>query len=161
LCYEFAMFNWKAAKEIKDSIDIPVLNNRDLELVKPLLVTAKLFGEEVYQEALDYLLKLFSERDMFDFTDDWDFVMFSCIKDYVGDASTMKSDWLSPKEIAGMMVDKVQVEEGNAKPTARWVGRVLSKIELFKKRRKGAGVDYRFDSVSLDKYMKARGWYHD
>ena len=160
LCYEFAMFNWKAAKEIKDSIDIPVLNNRDLELVKPLLVTAKLFGEDVYEEALKYLLKLFGERDMYDFTDDWDFVMFSCIQKYVGDSNTLTSEWLSPKEIATMMLNVINVEEGNAKPSARWVGRVLSKIELFKKRRKGAGVDYRFDSVSLEKYMKARGWYN-
>jgi hypothetical protein len=55
---------------------------------------------------------------------------------------------------------QIQVEDGNAKPSARWVGRVLSKIELFKKKRVGVGVKYSFDSISLDKYMKARGWYN-
>ena len=161
-CFEFIMFNWKDIEKNYRSLETNEFNNRDLELVKPLLALAKFFSKDVFDETKDYLLKIFGERDMFDFADDWDFILFDCVRDYFGDLTAMKGEWLSAKEILEMMQSRLNIEEGNAKPTVRWVGRVLSRIDLFEKRRLSKGMEYRFDTLALDKYMKARGWYkHD
>lgn len=159
--YEFTMFNWTFIEDVYNSLEVSDFNNRDLELIKPILALAKFFGDDVFLEVKEYLLKIFSERDMFDFADDWDFILFDSIREYFGDLSNMKGEWLSAKDILSLMEPKINVEEGNAKPTVRWIGRVLSRIELFEKRRLAKGMEYRFDTLALDKYMKARGWYKD
>lgn len=160
-CYEFVMFNWKEIRDAYFSLRVEELNNRDLELVKPLLALAKFFGDDIFEETKSYLLKIFRERDMYDFGDDWDFVLFDSIRDYFGDSGSIKSEWLTSNEILDLMMQRLTIDEGNAKPSVRWIGRTLGRIDLIEKRRLAKGMQYRFDTNSLHKYMKARGWYKE
>lgn len=158
-CYEFVMVNWSGIEDCYNSLILDDFNNRDLELVKPLLAIAKYMGDDIFHETKSVLLKIFGERDMFDFADDWDFVLFDCVRDYFGDLIIKRSEWLSAKDLLDLMLPRLSIDEGNAKPTVRWIGRTLTRIDLVGKRRVGKGVEYRFDTDNLLKYMQARGWY--
>lgn len=156
-CYVWVMNNWKQVKANYKVIDVPALNNRDLELVKPLLAVAKVIGEDVYKELEALVVELFDNRDMFDFTNDWDYVLFQALHNYF--ISTQGEAWTSTKDCLDLMLQDMHFDsDDKVKPSVKWVGKVMSRIDLFKKRRMSAGIQYALSKELLEKYMGARGW---
>lgn len=159
LCYLWAFQNWRKVKEIYNSLKIEELNNRDLELVKPILAVAKSFSEEDYDLVLSTVKSIFDNRDMFDFTADWDFVLFNALRKYYSDESSFKDELMQTKEVLDLMLKDMYFDEDDKRrPSSKWVGRILSRIDLFPKKRVAAGVQYTFSLESVEKYMKTRGW---
>lgn len=156
-CYIWAMTNWKQVKENYKFIDVAELNNRDLELVKPLLAIAKVIDVRVYDELKALVIDLFNNRDMFDFTNDWDYVLFGALHKYF--IGSCGEAWTSTKDCLDLMLQDMHFDaEDKVKPSIKWVGKVMSRIDLFKKRRMSAGVQYALSLELLEKYMLARGW---
>ena len=103
------------------------------------------------------VVELFDNRDMFDFTNDWDYILFSALCKYF--SNVQGESWFSTKECLDLMFQEVHFDsEDKVKPSIKWVGRVMSRIDLFKKRRVAAGVQYALSLELLEKYMLARGW---
>ena len=158
-CYVWVMENWKEIKKNYKELDIQELNNRDLELVKPLLAVAKTIGQEQFLELKTLVVDLFSNRDMFDYTNDWDYILFHALYKYKENDSLTAEAWMSTKECLDLMLQDMHFEaEDKIKPGVKWVGKVLSRIDLFKKRRVAAGVEYLISKEALVKFMKSRGW---
>lgn len=158
-CYLWVMENWKTIKNNYSLIDVQELNNRDLELVKPILAIAKTIGEEEYLKLKKIVIELFDNRDMFDFTNDWDYILFHALYKYKEKDSLTAEAWMTTKECLDLMLQDMHFEpEDKIKPSVKWVGKVLSRIDMFKKRRIAAGVEYVLSKESLEKYMKSRGW---
>jgi hypothetical protein len=161
-CYLWVMENWKKVKENYKKIDVQKLNNRDLELVKPILAIAKTIGQEEYNVVEALVIELFDNRDMFDFTNDWDYILFHALYKYKENDSLTAEGWMTTKECLELMLQDMHFDaEDKVKPSVKWVGKVLSRIDLFKKRRISAGVEYILSKEVLTKYMKARGWLKD
>lgn len=158
-CYYWAMLNWKKVKLNYESIEVSDLNNRDLELVKPVLAVAKTFGQVEYETVLSSVKDIFANRDLFDFTSDWDYILFNALRKYFNENSVLKNEFIQTKEILDLMLADMFFDEDDKKrPSVKWVGRLLSRIDLFEKHREAAGVKYKLDLVSVEKYMKTRGW---
>jgi hypothetical protein len=159
LCYVWAFKNWRQVKEVYDTLKIDNLNNRDLELVKPILAVAKVYSEEDYNTCLEIVKDIFDNRDMFDFTTDWDYVLFNSLQKYYSNWDKLKQDTLQTKDVLDLMLQDMRFEEDDDKrPGVKWVGRLLSRIDMFPKKRESAGVMYTFSLESIEKYMKTRGW---
>lgn len=158
-CYLWVMENWKEVKNNYKFIDLEELNNRDLELVKPLLAIAKTISEDTYLELKNIVIDLFDNRDMFDFTNDWDYILFYALWKYKQNDSLTAEGWMTTKECLDLMLQEMHFEaEDKIKPGVKWVGKVLSRIDMFKKRRVAAGVEYVLSRESLERYMTSRGW---
>lgn len=159
LCYVWAFKNWREVKRVYEEIQVDCLNNRDLELVKGVLAVAKVYSEEDYDTCLDIVKNIFENRDMFDFTADWDYVLFNALQKYYSSWSKLKEDTLQTKGVLDLMLQDMHFEDDDDKrPGVKWVGRLLSRIDMFPKKRESAGVKYTFSLVSIEKYMKTRGW---
>jgi hypothetical protein len=158
-CYVWVMENWKTIKANYELVDVKELNNRDLELVKPILAIAKTIGEDKYVELKETVIDLFDNRDMFDFTNDWDYILFHALYKYKEMDSLTAEAWMTTKECLDLMLQDMHFDaEDKMKPSVKWVGKVLSRIDLFKKRRLSGGVEYLLSKESLVKFMKSRGW---
>jgi hypothetical protein len=159
VCYIWAFKNWRKVKEVYDSLEVEELNNRDLELVKPILAVAKVYSEEDYEVVLGLVKEIFSNRDLFDFSSDWDFVLFNALRKHYSDKSSFKSEEMQTKAVLDLMLQDMYFDEDDKRrPSSKWVGRILSRIDLFPKKRVAAGVQYSFSLDSIEKYMKTRGW---
>jgi len=158
-CYLWAFRNWRKVKENYESLKIDSLNNRDLELVKPILAVAKTYSEEDFEVVLGIVEKIFENRDMFDYTADWDFVLFNALrKHYSNDQQSIDGEMQTKAVLQLMLGDMYFEEDDKKRPSTKWVGRILSRIDLFPKKRVAAGVQYTFSLESIEKYMKTRGW---
>lgn len=158
-CYLWAFKNWRKVKENYENLKIDSLNNRDLELVKPILAVAKTYSEEDYEVVLGIVKKIFENRDMFDYTADWDFVLFNALRKHYSNNQQSIDGEMQTKAVLQLMLGDMYFEEDDKKrPSAKWVGRLLSRIDLFPKKRESAGVVYTFTLESIEKYMKTRGW---
>lgn len=158
-CYLWVMENWQKVKKEYKLLDIQEFNNRDLELVKPILAIAKVMGEDTFVELKQILVELFDNRDMFDFTNDWDYILFHSLAKYKDSDSLTSESWMTTKECLDLMMQEMYFEaEDKVKPSVKWVGKIMSRIDLFKKRRLSAGVEYLISKESLLKYMGSRGW---
>lgn len=158
-CYYWALVNWKEVKQNYASIHVDSLNNRDLELVKPILAVAKTFGEDKYEEVLGTVEKIFDNRDMFDFSSDWDFILFNALHQYFESPDPTVNEWIKTKDCLDLMLQHMNFDEDDKKrPSVKWVGRLLSRIDLFEKKREAAGVKYRLTLENVEKYMRSRGW---
>ena len=61
-CYRFALENWKEIKNIYNNLEASELKRRDFQIWKPLLAISKFIDEEIYQEVLDFAVKLTKRR---------------------------------------------------------------------------------------------------
>lgn len=157
-CYIWAMENWKLVKKNYNELSVSGLNNRDLELVKPILAVAKTFSEESFNEVLTTVKDIFANRDLFDFSSDWDYILFSSLQKYYKNNFAV-GEWMQTKEILDIMLSNMVFDEDDKKrPSVKWIGRLLSRIDLFEKKREAAGVKYKLNLGNIEKYMKTRGW---
>lgn len=158
-CYEWAMLNWREVKKNYLAINPDGLNNRDLELVKPILAVAKTFSDESYDEVLGTVKEIFANRDLFDFSSDWDYILFNALHKYYFFDGNLPEEWIQTKKVLELMLQDMSFDEDDKKrPGVKWAGRLLSRIDLFEKRREAAGVKYRMSLELIERYMKTRGW---
>ena len=166
LCHLFVLTNWEDIKKVYDDYECEKLNNRQLELSKGLLSIVKTIDEsgEYHDQLLDLLAKSFKERDIIDLTESWDYRLFVALRKSVIE----KGDWYSTSQICNWL--KVELELGtdeDAKragkkvPHTRYVGRQLSKVVLFKKRRISGGVQYWLSKPLVEEYMQIKGFEED
>jgi hypothetical protein len=61
-CYYFALKNWKEISALYETIEVPELEGRPLDIWKPLLSIGKFLGEKIYSELLTLATDMESER---------------------------------------------------------------------------------------------------
>jgi len=167
MCHLFVLDNWKLIQKTYEEYSCDVLNNRDLELVKGYLSIVKVVDESWHDGLLEYLVECFKDRETVDMSGSWAYALF----DLMLGLGTEEGRWLKTKAIADDLRYKIVSEascedekefkqkKGGKLPTPRWVGRTLSKIPCFKKRRVGAGVEYFVSIRIVEDYMKIKGFY--
>lgn len=165
-CHVWVMQNWRKIKEEYDNYQCDSLNNRDLELVKGLLAVVKSIDRVLHQQLLDYLLQCFIDREQVDLTGDTEYILFDVLQNKTGEG-----EWVQTKDIVIWLKDHILNESGcetsaeyrekvgRNLPGTRYVGKKLSRIPLFKKRRVGAGVEYFISKKLVEDYMKIKGFY--
>jgi len=155
-CHNFIMDNWRGIRDAYFSVEID-LNNRFLELVKPVLAVAKFIDESYYEELKVFVVEAFQERSLVDVSQSWEFILFNEIYLYCSDSE----EWVSVKKIHFLVYEKfAEAFEGSEDkkiPGPRWIGRQLGKVPVFKKRRKGTGVEYLLSKPLARKVMESLG----
>jgi len=168
-CHLWVLTNWARVRDIYEAYECDLLNNRDLELVKGMLAIMKSIDEGLHDILLEYLVKCFVERETVDLTGSWEYEMY----DEMRRNSPEDGAWVSTKNVVKWVQDRILTEEecetakeykkkvGKSLPTARYVGRRLSRVPSFKKRRVGAGVEYFLSKALLENFMKIKGFYYE
>lgn len=158
-CYNFVMDNWQAIKKASEEIQIPKLNNRNLELVKPCLAVAKVCSEDYFKELKKYVVECFEERNIIDISTSWEYALLKCIYEETFE----EGDYYPASKITEWVKDYfynlgVERKEALEHPSVYWIGKQLSKFPLFKKRRVGAGVEYLISKGKAEKTMISLGY---
>ena len=159
-CHILVMLYWRDIRKNYDNYETDELNNRQLELSKGLLAVALTIDGVYHDQLLLFLKKCFEDRDTVDLTESWDYRLFKVLESKVSDVggwykTTEICEWL--KEEMGLAGEK-DSKKGVRVPTTRYVGRILSKIVLFKKRRVSGGVEYFLSSNLIKEYMEIKGF---
>lgn len=155
-CYAFALFAWREIEEAYWSLDVPELNNRDLELVKPVLAVAKVFGAEWFDKLKAHLLLLLRERDIVELSDSWEFILFDVIRDFC--VENEGEHWVPVGVLLNRMKLRMDWSNDEAHPSAHWIGTHLSGVPVFRKRRVGKGTEYFVSLARVEEYMASRGF---
>ena len=150
-CYLFIMQNWEEIQEIYQKYESTKFNNRNLELVKGILSIASLISKDVHDEIEGFLEDSFEDRDIEITCNDWHYLLFQRI------AENVKSDdWYAVSVVSEWCAADITIS--NTKSRARWIGKTLSKIPLFKKRRIAAGMGYHLTKKAIVEYMRIHGY---
>lgn len=150
-CYTFVMNNWQAIQIAYRSYQAANFNNRQLELVKGLLSVAKIIDSTLATTLEDFLKESFEDRDMQDLTGDWKYLMFNSMLNNVAEPR-----FYAVSEISEWCRGTVGVDLGTK--LNHWVGKQLSGVSLFKKRRVGKGVQYHLSKALVKEYMELQGY---
>jgi hypothetical protein len=150
-CYSFVMQNWKRIRENYLNYKKELFNNRQLELVRGILALAETINPEVALRIGDFLKQSFEDRDLQDISNDWSFLLFSSMLEQV-----QEKRFYAVSEVSVWCRDKIVLDREGA--LNKWVGKTLSKIPLFKKRRVGSGVEYLLSQELVKEYMELTGY---
>jgi len=161
-CYLWAFKNWKTIKKNYTKIDEANLNNRDLELIKPVLAVAKTNNEKDYNLVLKLAQGLFNNRETPDFSKDWKYLMFCELKKYFEDEYSIEKNsetYIKPSKISELMLNNGHFNQyDKAKPTPKWVGSRLTECGLFESKRVTTGRCYKISLKKIKEYMYSRDW---
>ena len=123
------------------------------------MAIAKVCSEDYYKELKQFVIECFEERNIIDLTTSWDYLLFKAMYNNVSDGQEWYSaltirNWLKSEmiELGGKKEEELEI------PSVRWIGKKLSNIPLFRKRRVGAGVQYLIDSDSVKRIMQSKGF---
>lgn len=158
-CHNFVMENWRAIRQAYEEIDIVDLNNRFLELVKPVLAVAKVIDKSYYEELKTFAVEAFTDRTLIDVSQSWEYVLFSEIYLHCPD----KEEWVTVKAVQDWVQTKLLKISGKGSddtktPGTRWVGGQLSNVPILKKRRKGSGIEYLLSESLAKKILESKGF---
>jgi len=159
-CYNFVMAFWREILEAYNEVDVPELNNRDLELARPLLAVAKVCSDDYYQELKGFILDCFEQKNIIDVSTSWE---FCCLRGIFNNVS-IEQEWFSPKEICEWTKQELlnalgeEEFERNKKPSPHWIGKFLSKIPVFRKRSVSASTQYLLCRENVVKVMQSKGF---
>ena len=152
-CYLFVMQNWKKILETYKQYNSEKFNNRHLEIVKGVLSIAKFINQETHDQIELYLENSFFDRDTEDLSTNWDYLLLKTMYDNCSDNKT----WNAVSVVSVWFRD-ILPEDNRPKHISNWVGKKLSRIPLFQKRRVGAGVEYLINRDLIEKYMASKGF---
>jgi len=151
LCYSFVLQNWEKIRKNYLDYKTDSFNNRQLELVRGLLAVAETISPEVATNLEGYLKQSFEDRDLQDISNDWSFILFNSMLE-----NTNEEKFYAVSEVSAWCKYKIGIEKDAA--LVRWIGKTLSKISLFKKRRVGSGVEYFLTKALVKDYMERTGY---
>jgi hypothetical protein len=153
-CYVFVMHFWRQVKENYLCLDVSELNNREMELARPLLAVAYTVDRAYFEQLKGYLVSAFEERDVVDSFGSWELSLYHVLDSVAGDG-----DWYNVKWVTKELRSYLQGDDdsGEAKlPGYRWVGRQLSKVPLFDKRRVADGMQYYISQDLVQRYLRLK-----
>lgn len=157
--YLFAMQNFKEIKESYNNYSSNKFNNRNLELAKPVLSIAKLINNDTYTSVESFLEDNFESKDEIDYLTNKNYLLFKTMYNQVKEtrlyAITEIENWLNSQEYDIFpSTDKF----GKKARYTYWIGKVLSKIPLFKKNktRKASGREYLLSKELLKQYFELK-----
>jgi hypothetical protein len=150
-CYSFVLQNWEKIRANYLNYKTEAFNNRKLELVRGVLAVAETISPEIAKNLEGFLKQSFEDRDLQDVTNDWSFILFSSMLERV-----QEERFYAVSEIGEWCKYKIGIEKDAA--LVRWIGKTLSKISLFKKRRVGSGVEYFLTKDLVKDYMERTGY---
>jgi len=78
-CYICLLQYWKLVRDSYKTLEIDELKIRDLELFKPLLSIAKIIGDDIFKELLEYAIEYVEQSKLKDLSDDWEYLLFDYI----------------------------------------------------------------------------------
>lgn len=136
-CYELIMNNWQEIKEIYEEYDFPQLKNRAEDIWKPIFVIARFFGKNVEKSIAGYSDVNIQDRAIDDTENDWRYVLLESLYPIAGDDPNDKNNWMKTNDIV-----KLTGFEPPTKSPSRYVGRMLSKMNLFPHRRLSGGSEW-------------------
>ncbi|MBT4870448.1 MAG: hypothetical protein HON47_02655 [Candidatus Diapherotrites archaeon] len=150
-CYNFVLNNWKKISESYLDCEIKDFKNRQLELVRGPLAVAKTINEKLYADLVPFLKECFEDRDLEDISTNWEYILFSSLFENISEKR-----FYSVGELSELCVGKIGIEKEAS--LRRWIGKTISKIPLFKKRRVGSGVEYLLSQELVQEYMERTGY---
>lgn len=150
-CYNFVLENWAKIRENYQNCKLEDFNNRQFELVKGLLAVAQTIEPTIAESLIGFLKASFEDRDLQDITNDWGFILFSSMLKTVE-----KPRFYAVSEVSVWCRENIGMNSEAA--LVRWIGKTLSKIPLFQKRRVGSGVEYFLNKELVQDYMERTGY---
>jgi len=132
-----------------NKIDLTGINGRNLELMLPLLLTARIIGDSVFDNLLEVASTLTKERKKEEMTESRDVMVF----DFVSQQQFV-NDFTSIKDLTYKFRQFIGNEEGEDKwVNDKWFGRALKRLSLIvDKRRLRYGIEVRLDiSKAIEK----------
>ena len=152
-CYLFIMQNWKEILESYKQYNSERFNNRNLEIVKGVLSIAKFIDQETHDKIESYLEQSFLDRDTEDLSTNWDYNLLKTMYEHC----TVQKEWYAVSVISGWLRETLP-DDNQPKHIPNWVGKKLSRVPLFQKRRVGAGVEYLINKELIKRYMESKGY---
>jgi len=147
------MQNWEEILETYKQYNSERFNNRSLELVKGILSIAKFIDQETHDKIESYLEQSFLDRDTEDLITNWDYNLLKTMYDHC----TTQKEWCA-SSVVSVWLREILPDDNQPKHLPNWIGKKLSKIPLFKKRRVGAGVEYLINKELIKRYMESKGY---
>jgi hypothetical protein len=115
--YIFALKNWKKIREIYRTFEpITEIHSRDLELWKPILVLAKFFGDNIFEDIKNLAITKIKEKEMREETETREILLLSTLTEMV------KEDGLYANVDIRDKVKELYGEEF----TTDWIGKTLT-----------------------------------
>ncbi|MFH1752011.1 MAG: hypothetical protein ABH821_03695, partial [archaeon] len=122
-----------------------------LELVKGILALTQVIEPEIEKNVIGFLKESFEDRDLQDLSNDWKYLLFCSMLKNVGEAK-----FYPIKSISEWAAEEISFD--NPAKLKNWIGKTLSRIPLFKKRRIGKGIEYHLSPSSIKEYMDLTGF---
>lgn len=154
-----ALQKWREVKKVYQDLEVLELSARDLERAEAVLTIAKVIGEDIYKEVLDFLLSISEQQSIREIQDNWDFLLFEFLHKVLGDGETKK---IKVAEITACVGDRIISSEKTAKSDklkfSHYCGKVLNGVVLFKKSVSQGYVHYEISRSNLNKIIKIKGF---
>jgi hypothetical protein len=147
--YIIALRNWKEVQKTYDNLKVIELTARELEVVEAVLTIAKLVGDDVYKEVLEFVLESYKQNRIRDVSDDWEYILLKYLEPKEAGQSTLEVKeigWQKVSDIAEALVDELFIELKRSDKDGQ-----LYETPAFTKARKGF-------TVWLGKYLKRNGF---
>lgn len=84
------LLNFKKFKKEYDELEVECLENRELEVVAPVLAMAKVCGEDIYKEVLNFITETYEQSRIQDYSDNWDFILFKHLYETINEDAKIK-----------------------------------------------------------------------
>jgi hypothetical protein len=158
---------WKEIKESYDSLKIPELRARDLEIFKPLLAISKVIGEDVYELILSFAKEYLEQANITDLEDNWEFLLYKYLWAHTEDLDendTKQTRDFSPQiiasEIAGSQYKNLDQENMSKRvcQLRSFIGGKLTNAVLFKKTSPNNRVEYHVNRKGLKQILETKQW---
>lgn len=161
----WALDNWELVDKTKDEI-VANLNNRELDVVHPVLTVAKMCGEEIYEKILHYIHLQLEKSKIKDLETDWKYIMLRTILDEIGknDSKFIRTSDLTNemlKETHGIdYYDKTDKDHRKKwYMVNRWISKTLNNIPLFSDKRTVQGyLEYNFTRKDVNRVLRLNNY---
>lgn len=130
---------WKDVKDCYDKLKIDDFEARELELIKPILAIAKVIGEKVYHEVLNWFKELLEREKVKDLKDDWEYNLLNILWKHVKDLGDKETLRVFVKDLAEKLLVELypEIEDPNKRrkilrKLCVFIGKRLKSYVIFK-----------------------------
>ena len=154
-----ALQQWKKVRETYDNLEVPELSARELERAEAVLTIAKIIGDDVYKNILEFLITTSEQQGMKEVHDNWEFILFEILHTILKDKKVENIKIAEITECAkAQIVTSDKTEKTDKLKFSHYCGKILGNIVLFKKKMISGYVHYEIKKKSLDKMLEIKGF---
>ena len=154
---------WKEVKKAYDGLKVEELSARDLELFKGPLAIAKIIGEDVYKEILDFAVNYLQQTSLKDLEDDWEYNLLEELYYRVKDLKENQTIDVFVKELTNTLSVKLFDEDMSKAELKKklyqlrsFIGGKLTGYILFKKKIPQNRACYEVHLTGVRRVLKSR-----